>query len=545
MEEEKLNKVHFFGEEIKGVPLPEKFTYPFYYVPHPLCKMAASEVQRYVDRREDWKDELQNGKMFGVLVVRTKNGSLGYLAAFSGNLANTAHHDFFVPPVYDLEVCDEKYKEIDAVIVTMSKNLDSLMNSSEYLALKEKVKSESENMNKILFDAREEMKKAKTRRDVLRKTKLTDEELQRLIQESQFQKAEYKRLQERLQKDFYEIRQELDDKDILIAEAKSVRKVCSVYLQTNIFQKYIFLNAKGESKKLVDIFKNESLLVPPSGAGECAAPRLLQYAFLNHLQPVAMAEFWWGGPSKKEIRIPGCYYPACKGKCGPILGWMLQGLDVEDNLLDRRSDGEIQVIYEDEWMMAVNKPEGLLSIPGKSQADSVSSQILKMRPDVTGPLIVHRLDMAASGLMLIAKNKEIHKLLQEMFLRRKIKKTYVALLNGVVDSIEGEINLPMCPDYLNRPRQIVSKESGKDAITHYKVLEINNFQTRVELSPYTGRTHQLRVHAACKDGLNAPILGDNLYGDMRRSRLYLHAQSLDFIHPMTGMPVHLKIPADF
>ena len=240
MEEEKLNKVHFFGEEIKEIALPEKFTYPFYYVPHPLCKMAASEVQRYIDSREDWKEELQKGKMFGVLIVRTRSGSLGYLAAFSGNMVNTTHHDFFVPPVYDLEVSDEKYKEIDAIIVSISKNLDSLMNSSEYLALKEKVRSESENMNKILSDAREEMKKAKTRRDILRKTKLTDEERQILIQESQFQKAEYKRLQERLQKEFYEIKQELDDKDILIAEAKSVRKVCSVICKLIYFKNIFF-----------------------------------------------------------------------------------------------------------------------------------------------------------------------------------------------------------------------------------------------------------------------------------------------------------------
>lgn len=540
-----INKLHTFKDHVENISLPQKFTCPFYYSPHPLCRMAAEEVQKYVDSHPEWKEELGEGKMFGVLVVKTGTGITGYLAAFSGNLAKSAFHDYFVPPVYDLEKANKFYRDKDAEVERLTATICGITESTEYRETKNKLKGETEWMEKQLLAARENMQKEKARRNALRQGALSEEEKAVLVKESQFQKAEYKRLQEKLKSGLRVFQKKNDSFESQIEGLKTQRKQRSISLQKLIFDQYLFFNARGETRTLDTLFRNTLLHTPPSGAGECAGPKLLQYAYQNNLEPVAMAEFWWGGPSKEEIRIPGRYYPACKGKCGPILGWMLQGLDVERNPLEEKGEKKIRIVYEDEWLMVIDKPEGLLSVPGKMVTDSVSSQVREMRPEADGPLIVHRLDMPVSGLMLVAKSKELHRLLQKMFLKREIVKKYVAVLSGIVSSSQGTIELPLCPDYMNRPRQKVSFEHGKPAVTQYHILSSSENQVRVELVPLTGRTHQLRVHAASKEGLDAPILGDNLYGDEKRDRLYLHAQSLDFVHPKTGKLLHIEVPADF
>jgi tRNA pseudouridine32 synthase/23S rRNA pseudouridine746 synthase len=319
------------------------------------------------------------------------------------------------------------------------------------------------------------------------------------------------------------------------------RKLLSNSLQERIFKGFQFLNRYGATKGLDEIFANTALKFPPSGSGECAAPRLLQYAFKMGYKPITMAEFWWGASSKDEIRGHKNYYPACRGKCFPILSHMLLGLEVEENPLLSNPDknANIGIVYEDSFLLVINKPHGLLSVPGKEIQDSVFSRIQLKYPDATGPLIVHRLDMDTSGLMLIAKNSEIYKKLQSQFIRRKVKKRYVALLEGVVRIDSGSIELPLIGDYINRPRQMVSFESGKNALTYFEVIWRKAGRTLINFYPHTGRTHQLRVHAAHKLGLNCPIVGDDLYG-MKDTRLYLHAEGLEFEHPVTKEIIKLE-----
>ena len=316
------------------------------------------------------------------------------------------------------------------------------------------------------------------------------------------------------------------------------------------------LNARNEIKDLCQIFLNTPQGTPPAGAGECALPKLLQYAYLHNLHPLAMGEFWVGKSPKDELRREGHFYPSCKNKCEPILKHMLTGLQVEPNPLEKNhwETCELETVYEDKWLVVVNKPCGMLSAPGKLTSVSVYTLLREKYPDADGPLIVHRLDMATSGLLLAAKTKTVHQTLQTMFATRQVQKCYIAMLEGIVKEDEGVIDLPVCPDYANRPRQMVHSEYGKPAITRYKVLGRKDGKTRIAFYPLTGRTHQLRVHAARThqlrvhaahpDGLNCPIIGDELYGK-KADRLYLHAAGLSFIHPVTHQPLVIRKEAGF
>jgi tRNA pseudouridine32 synthase / 23S rRNA pseudouridine746 synthase len=319
-----------------------------------------------------------------------------------------------------------------------------------------------------------------------------------------------------------------------IEEMKVQRKALSYDLQRQLFDHYAFLNAHGKSKDLNTIFEIAIQGPPPSGAGECAAPKLFQYAYLHGYTPICMAEFWWGPSPLSEVRKHGLFYPSCKSKCEPILGHMLEGLDIEDNplLLNPAIGKELSIVYEDDVILVVNKPAEFLSVPGVNIEDSVYTRVKEMYPLASGPLIVHRLDMSTSGLLLIAKNKDVHKHLQRQFIKRTIKKRYVAMLEGAIDSAEGMIDLPLRLDVDNRPTQLVDFEYGKLATTRYEVIEVKDGKTLVYFYPLTGRTHQLRVHAAHPLGLNTPIIGDDLYGK-RGNRLHLHAEMLEFLHPVS------------
>ena len=367
-----------------------------------------------------------------------------------------------------------------------------------------------------------------------------------MIRESQFQKAELKRMEREWKNRITNLQNELNSIESQITELKKERKVRSAILQKKLFQQFRLLNAQGDIKDLCTIFDEAIHKIPPAGAGECAAPKLLQYAYLHQLEPIAMAEFWWGESPKTEIRKHGYYYPACKGKCEPILKHMLKGLEIEDNPLqtDIHRDSELEIVYEDDWLLVVNKPAGMLSVPGKENVTSVYEWAKKKYPEITGPIIVHRLDMATSGLLLLAKTKETHQNLQAQFKNRVVKKRYVALLDGVISQKRGIINLPLCPNWLDRPRQMVNETYGKPAITEYEVLRYSEKRTRIQFYPLTGRTHQLRVHAAHPSGLNCPITGDELYGKSAE-RLYLHAEYLEFTHPVTISKIHIEKKADF
>lgn len=457
--------MHIFQTDITGIPLPEQFTYPFHYSPHPLCKIAAGEVQAYLQSRDDWHDELKQGKMFGVLVVQTPQNEIGYLAAFSGNLAGSNHHTFFVPPIYDLLNPDGYFKEEEARISAINREIERL-----------------------------------------------------------------------------------SEEDGQISALKEERKQRSIALQQWIFRQFRILNAQGSEVDLYELFTQTAHRNPPAGSGECAAPKLLQYAYLHGLRPIAMAEFWWGDSPKGEIRRHGHYYPACRHKCEPILGFMMQGLEVEPNpLLTSVTDANsLETIYEDDYLLVVNKPAGMLSVPGKTGQASVFSILRERYPEATGPILVHRLDMATSGLLLAAKDKDTHARLQEQFESRTVKKKYVALLDGVVENREakGFIRLPLRPDYDNRPLQLVDFEWGKPAVTRYEILDRQQNRTRIAYWPQTGRTHQLRVHSAHPDGMDCPILGDPLYGQPA-GRLYLHAEQLEFRHPVTGKTLRMKCQVPF
>ena len=563
--------IHFFKKPVSHLALPEKFTYPFHYTPHPLCVLAAEEVKAYIASRKEWQEELASGKMFGVLIVQTDNGitnneenQIGYLAAFSGNLAGKNLHPYFVPPVYDLLQPEGFFKIEEEQISAINIRIRELENSSSYLNSKEKWKIETEQAKAVLNQAKAELKMAKEAREIRRQSspELSEEEQASLIRESQYQKAEYKRLEKEWKKRLEELETEVRHFDIEIERLKTERKERSAALQRKLFEQFRMLNAQGEVKDLYTIFEQTVQKVPPAGAGECALPKLLQYAYLHQLKPLAMAEFWWGDSPKNEIRHHGYYYPSCKGKCEPILQHMLQGLEIDENPLLNpvHEEEELEIVFEDEWLLVVNKPAGMLSVPGKAEdRDSVYHRLKKKYPEATGPMIVHRLDMATSGLLLVAKTKKVHQDLQAQFANRSIKKRYVAVLDGIVLSERtGRIELPLCLNPLDRPRQIVSKEYGKEAITEYKIISesekiidesersINEPRkyTRIVFYPLTGRTHQLRVHAAHPEGLGCPILGDELYGK-KADRLYLHAEYIEFRHPIYGDIFRIQKKADF
>ena len=607
--------IHFFKKPVSHLALPEKFTYPFHYTPHPLCVLAAEEVKEYIASRKEWQEELASGKMFGVLIVQTDNGitnneenQIGYLAAFSGNLGGKNLHPYFVPPVYDLLQPEGFFKIEEEQISAINIRIRELENSSSYLDSKEKWKIETEQAKAVLNQAKAELKMAKEAREIRRQSspELSEEEQASLIRESQYQKAEYKRLEKEWKKRLEELEMEVRHFDIEIERLKTERKERSAALQRKLFEQFRMLNAQGEVKDLYTIFEQTVQKVPPAGAGECALPKLLQYAYLHQLKPLAMAEFWWGDSPKNEIRHHGYCYPSCKGKCEPILQHMLQGLEVDENPLLNpvHEEEELEIVFEDEWLLVVNKPAGMLSVPGKAEdRDSVYHRLKKKYPEATGPMIVHRLDMATSGLLLVAKTKEVHQDLQAQFANRSIKKRYVAVLDGAIIKTEketkpiaekaillaketvstkktakaertgntGRIELPLCLNPLDRPRQMVSSEHGKEAITEYQIISeseritsesentfnesnridesernINESRkyTRIVFYPLTGRTHQLRVHAAHPEGLGCPILGDELYGK-KADRLYLHAEYIEFRHPIYGDILCIQKEADF
>ena len=540
--------LHRFTTSISDIPLPERFTYPFCYTPHPLCVMAAEEVQHYLSKQSEWQEELSQGKMFGVLIVQTEDGSIGYLTAFSGILAGKNIHPYFVPPVYDLLQPQGFFKIEEENISAINRRIRRLEEDKKYIDLRSNLTQTIQSAQDALSIAKIQLKEAKDKRELLRKTgQLNAKEEAELIRESQFQKAEYKRLERSWKDKIASLQVEAGNWEKQIQELKAERKVRSAALQQQLFEQFRMLNYRGEAITLCGIFEQTVHKTPPAGAGECAAPKMLQQAYLHHWKPIAMAEFWWGNSPKNEVRYHGYYYPACKGKCEPILRHMLLGLEVEANPMQQeaeRGNEKLNIVYEDQWLLIINKPAGMLSVPGKERQTSIYDLAREAYPEADGPMIVHRLDMATSGLLIIAKDKKTHQHLQAQFKNRSIQKKYIALLDGIVPEDEGTIELSLCPNPLDRPRQMVDTQYGKPAITYYQVLERTDKYTRIAFYPHTGRTHQLRVHAAHPSGLHCPIIGDELYGK-KDKRLYLHAESIEFTHPVNGQSMCITKKADF
>jgi len=550
-----------FKESIDTYDLPECFTFPFYYQPHPLCELAAKELQNYLETQKEWQHhfgisgdkETTNGKMFGVLLVKNQQDDIGYLAAFSGKLANGNHHAKFVPPVFDMLAEDGFFIQGQAEINQINQQIETLEKDPELLALETSLQTESESAIANIKAHREQMiesrKLRKAKRLVAQSELNTEDYLQlnnRLNNESIKDKSQLKELNVYWNERVQQSQVKLDRLTDIITALKNQRKVLSATLQQKLFDQYNFLNSNGTTSNLCDIFKKTQQFTPPAGAGECAAPKLLQYAFEWGMKPLAMAEFWWGASPKSAVRKHLNYYPACQGKCQPILGHMLEGVAMDENpLLTNPAAGKtIDTIYEDDVMLVINKPAEFLSVPGKSIDDSVFLRIKQSHPKATGPLIVHRLDMSTSGLMLIALSRDAHKNLQRQFIKRTVKKRYVALLNGVIHEDEGIIDLPLRVDLDDRPRQLICYEHGKPSKTLWKVVARDKGKTKIHFYPITGRTHQLRVHAAHIKGLNTPIIGDDLYGNSAE-RLHLHAEYLEVSHPVTHERMHFQVESEF
>lgn len=556
------NKITYFDEDlIQEISLPKKFTYPFYYTPHPLVKLATEDLQNYLEN--DFKvnhnfglngENTENaiGKMFGVLVVQDKNGKVGYLSAFSGKVADSNQHEKFVPPVFDMLTEGSFFNEGVKPINEINKKIKELEKNEVYLNWKAEYDKIVEKSEKSIADFRQIMRENKAERRKIRKEKkltLNQNEYELveadLIKQSHRDQYMLRVLTEEWSQKLEKIQIEIDVFENELEALKTERKERSSALQNRLFESYSFLNIKREEKHLRDIFEETIFERPPAGAGECSTPKLLQFAFLNQLKPLAFAEFWWGASPKSEIRKHKHFYPACSGKCRPILKHMLDGIQIEENplLINLAKEKQLKIVYDDEELVVVNKPTELLSVPGIEIQDSVYTRLQDMLKGVE-PLIIHRLDMSTSGLLVVAKTKETHKHIQRQFLKKTVNKRYTALLSGTIEKDEGVIELPLRLDPLDRPRQIVCFDKGKKSRTLWKVIERNNETTKVHFWPITGRTHQLRVHSAHELGLNAPIIGDDLYGIVK-DRLYLHAGLLEFQHPKTKENLCFEIEADF
>jgi tRNA pseudouridine32 synthase/23S rRNA pseudouridine746 synthase len=550
---------HQFKADISHIDLPEKFTFPFNYIPHPLSNIAMAELQDFIKENVEptYSFGMNNsdgfGKMFGVLVVKNLENKLGFLAAFSGKLFDRNEWNGFVPPVYDMLTEEGFFKKGEIEIHQVTNAIEAIEVSSELQVLKYELSilirdsiAEIESLKTLKSEAkirrlhlRQENQAILSAEDFVAFEKTLDNESQHFHYEIKRLRTEWKLRIETKQRNI----------DIYLEQIQALkqkRKSMSKALQDRLFDSYVFSDANGQRKSLLEIFQISNGDIPPSGAGECAAPKLLEFAFQNQYTPIAMAEFWYGKSPNSEIRKHKIVYPSCRSKCLPILSHMLQGLDVEENrmLIRLAENKELEIIYEDEDLLIINKPHHFLSVPGGQIQDSVYQRVKEMYPLASGPLIVHRLDMSTSGLLIIALNKKAHYHIQRQFESKTIQKRYVAVLDGKVAENSGEINLPIRVDLEDRPRQLVDYEYGKPAHTLWEKISETETETRVYFYPISGRTHQLRVHSSHPLGLNIPIKGDDLYGT-RSDRMYLHAERIEFNHPTTNERIVFEKAAGF
>ena len=557
------------GFRCRREDLPEAFPAPFRYVPCPGVIRASEEVIRHIGSDPWLRQALSEGKMLGVLIVRIPGAAAtpdssgaespseyAFLAAFSGNVGGRNIIPYFVPPIFDLLSPDGHFKKEEARISDLNRQIEE-MSASPMLAEAEKTLASLREERAAAVSAwKERMSISKVRRDRIRNRIAHCEDagsddlafydaglpvLDALDRESRFEKAELRRLAAG-----YDMRIAAASETVATHRSglqvlMQRRKDMSDNLQKWIFDNFIVRNALGESRSISDIFSAKGL-VPPGGTGECAAPKLLQYAYMHGLEPVAMGEFWYGARLASELREHGRFYPSCTSKCGPLLKFMTAGLEMQGHQMAGPA-AVPAILFEDEALTVVEKPSGMPSVPGKSGGKSLAEML-----EETGRRIypVHRLDMDTSGLMVFARTEEAGKMLQGEFAGRNVRKTYIAALDTGHQGKEGRIrrhtagekgviSIPVAPDYLNRPRQAADTANGKEAVTEYEIIAVSEARTFVRFRPLTGRTHQLRIHSAHPDGLGAPIAGDRLYGSPESSpALCLCASEIEFIHPCSG-----------
>lgn len=539
-----------FISSIEHIELPESFTFPFFYTPHKLAALAAEQLQQHITTQKEWAHNFGlgdenlsgTGKMFGVLVVQSQNGDVGFLSAFSGKLSNSNLLPHFVPPIFDMLNKNSFFAKDYEHINQVSAEIEKLEKSDGLESLEKELLLQNQRFEQDVANYRSQMIVNRKHRKHLRvqgEVDLTSEAFKalsiELSRQSVSDKNKLSAMKCQFQNDIKVLQESVNSRKQHRKKLIEKRAAMSNALQNKLFDQYQFLNAHGEVKSLTEIFSTTSNLIPPAGAGECAAPKLLNYAFQNKYKPICFAEFWWGKSPKSEIRKHKQFYPSCTGKCQPILEHMLSATPVEANplLVNPAENKPLETVYEDEHIVVVNKPFGLLSVPGKEIKDSVLSRLEEKYSGIEGPFVIHRLDMATSGLLVFALSKKANRSLQKQFITRQVQKRYVAIIERTNIKQNGEITLPLRGDQFDRPRQLVCLEHGKPAVTSWEVKEVTQLETKVYLYPKTGRTHQLRVHCAHANGLNAAIKGDALYG-LQADRLHLHAESLSFIHPITN-----------
>ena len=538
--------IHLFPKDT-SIDLPEEFTNPFRYCPHPLITTAAEEVIKNI-QDSDLHASFSEGKMIGILIVRDSSGKTGYLCGYSGNVGGKNDIDGFVPPIYDLLDPDGNFKKGEQEVNALNSLIRTMESSPERSSLIQQISRYRTDMENEISSIKLEIAEAKVKRKTIRKETADPIRLEELTKESQFQKAQLHRLKTEWKDKIQKLESRLLSIEDEIRQMKRLRAEKSEELQKWIFRQYIVTNAEGHTASISEIFESEGL-IPPGGTGECAAPKLLNYAFTQGLHPLAMGEFWYGKSPETAVRTHGHFYPSCTSKCGPLLAYMTKGLKVADMFNDADYHKQPVIIYEDSHIIGISKPSGMPSVPGLDGKESVL-EWLNSRYDMEIHA-VHRLDMDTSGIIIFAKDPITAAAIRKQFETHDINKTYRARLcpcqscipNGrtLKTGEEGTISLPLSSDYDERPRQKVDNNSGKEAITYYKVL--NTYPEGyidVEFYPKTGRTHQLRVHAAHMLGLGHPIAGDMLYGGSTGQRLHLHARSIILTHPQTKTKISLE-----
>ena len=552
-----------FSTNIDQYSLPANFTFPYFYVPHPLALLAMSELQHYLGTQQEWQyDFTAIGHMFGVLVVKNQQGDIGYLSSYAGNELTNHKIDSDTPSLFVDAIVDHHYyqpyfAEKKQHINTLRQHISTLKSTPAFIALTEKLALKNAEAEQEITAFQQSMAKSKKERKQLRTeaesnpaSPVNTTQLEALIHDlgnqSSREKRELKTLKDQWKALLAELTIQHNTMLTSIAQQENECEQLSENLDMEKLRACQFTNKLGSTKSLYDLFTAVDESSPISHSSEENAPKLLQAAFKMGLIPLALGEFWWGASPYEQIRQHKNVYPACQSKCFEILEHMLEGIELDDNSLKQTPSYEkdLEIVYEDEAIVIVNKPAEFLSVPGKFITDSVQTRIKARYPEATGPLIVHRLDMSTSGLLVLTLTAETNKQVQKQFIERTVEKRYTALLEGNIELNDGIINLPLTGDLEDRPRQMVDHKQGRKAETTFQVIERNNNQTKVYLYPKTGRTHQLRVHCAHQAGLNTPIVGDDLYG-FKGTRLHLHAGYLKFRHPVTNIEVSFDIESEF
>ncbi|MDE7414178.1 MAG: RluA family pseudouridine synthase [Muribaculaceae bacterium] len=537
---------------------------PFDYIPDSECDEAFDKLVAGIEtikNRGDSADllfcrELEAGKMLGVMIAKDKEGKKHTMYAFSGQLGDHGfNYPGFVGPVFDYLDPDGYFKTNESYISRQNKDIADF-EETYLLKIKQDYEKEKDRLETLVSDMKERNRLSKLERTRIRETGFADEaDLARMIRQSQYEKAELHRFKKQVKTELEPFAGKLKEAEARLASMKEKRRRDSETLQQWLFSNFKLLNSRGENKSLSEIFAETSMKIPPSGAGECCAPKLLQAAYLRGWEPVSIAEYWYGKPKAGEVRRHGDYYPACRGKCLPVLNWMLQGLSINPPL-DEESSSTIdlvpRIIYENEWFCVVDKPAGMLSVPGKGISISLQQWLEKRYGSDREVKTVHRLDQDTSGLVIATFGRYNYKIMQSLFAWRKVTKTYIAELEGdyTLQDIpqRGIVELPLSPDWLDRPRQRVNYSGGKEALTEYEFIGVSEGRSRIIFHPHTGRTHQLRVHAASQEGLGMPIAGDRLYGKnggKGARRLHLHAWKIEFQFPINGIHYSFESPVPF